>query len=580
MRWSRVAVAALDRSVVLPAAFHILTEFSDKRRFPNGASASKRLTPGAPPVLKRLAARASERLDFRMLVGSVMIGLAAALAGALLKKIVYDHAGADHAGLDHAGLDHAGALYFVFLPFALTAAFAGGTAAGVSAILATAALVVFVFQPAPDASAVADTIAFAAASLALPGVAARLRPFFVEHRNNGMRAAKARSEMTPGRTSHEPAPTPGEEGVEPAERFAGVCPAAPGALFSFSADADGDAHACRFISEKATPLFGIDAAEVMRDARSLLNRIHTDDRASLRSSLKRSAGRLEPWQGVFRYDHPERGEISIDAHCAPACRLDGHLVWHGYACDVSGRDAGRRRIEELTLERSSAIDAMAKTLGHQINQPLTAGTVYLKVAQRLVERLPAESGAPISETIGKAVAQMMRAGDVIRSLRELVARVEPDKTLVCLNLLVEEALTLVRAQAADADIRVETSFVMHDDLVIADPAQLKQLVANLLRNAIEAMRGSALRELRISTSIRDAAIRVEISDTGRGLGGVDGARLFEPFDTASAGGMGIGLPTARAIVEAHYGRIWAKPNPGGGAIFAFELPLRDRESIS
>lgn len=233
-------------------------------------------------------------------------------------------------------------------------------------------------------------------------------------------------------------------------------------------------------------------------------------------------------------------------------------------------------VSRRELERLRAISGLAATLAHNINQPLTAASAYLRAAQRLTGGLPKESVAPIVGALDKAVTQILRAGQVVRSLSELVAQGEPDKTLVSVNSLIEETLSLFDAEAAEAGVSISKRLTKDDDCIVADRVQIRHVLANLIRNAIEAMQDLPRRELLVSTARQAAAIRVEIQDTGCGPGGRENADPLDLFAMRKEG-MGIGLSISRAIVEAHDGRLWAKVNPEGGAIFSCDLPLRGRE---
>jgi two-component system CheB/CheR fusion protein len=114
------------------------------------------------------------------------------------------------------------------------------------------------------------------------------------------------------------------------------------------------------------------------------------------------------------------------------------------------------------------------------------------------------------------------------------------------------------------------------DLIIGDAVQLKQVMVNLIRNAVEALHAVEVRRIVISTqTVEDGMIRVDIADNGPGLSEEARARLFEPFKTSKSVGLGVGLSLSRSIIEAHYGQIWAEPNDGGGTVFRFTLPLAE-----
>jgi two-component system CheB/CheR fusion protein len=178
--------------------------------------------------------------------------------------------------------------------------------------------------------------------------------------------------------------------------------------------------------------------------------------------------------------------------------------------------------------------------------------------------------------LASAVDEIMRAGHIVKRLREFVASGEPDKTFLNLHDLINDAREL--SVLTKEEIRVGLRLNARNDSVLADRVQIQQVLVNLIRNAAEAMRSAPDRQLSIATSlIEPAMIRVDIADTGSGFQPGVMERLFEPFQTTKSTGMGIGLSISRLIIEAHYGKIWAEPNPEGGAIFSFILPLVEVE---
>lgn len=236
------------------------------------------------------------------------------------------------------------------------------------------------------------------------------------------------------------------------------------------------------------------------------------------------------------------------------------------------------RSELAYVGRLAAMGELAAALAHEINQPFAAVATYVRTARWLLQRKQKQSGE-IEDILEKAGAQAMRAGDIVRRLREFVTRGESVKTVQSLAGLVEEAKSLGVAGARQVGARVSVAAQADNDQVLADRVQIQQVIVNLMRNAIEAMDGAPRRELLLSTSSADGYARLDVADTGHGLKDGAAAALFEPFRSTKASGMGIGLSISRSIVEAHGGRIWAEPNPQGGAIFSFTLPLAERVGL-
>ena len=166
----------------------------------------------------------------------------------------------------------------------------------------------------------------------------------------------------------------------------------------------------------------------------------------------------------------------------------------------------------------------------------------------------------------------MRAGLIIRRLREFVSRGETERRIEDLSKLVEEASALALVGAREHGIRVRFALDTAVDRVLADKVQIQQVLLNLIRNAIDAMDEAPVRELAITvTAVDPDFARVSVADTGGGVAGDLADQLFQPFVTSKRTGMGVGLSISRTIVETHGGRIWFEPNPGGGTVFHFTL---------
>ncbi|TKB85324.1 MAG: GHKL domain-containing protein, partial [Mesorhizobium sp.] len=237
--------------------------------------------------------------------------------------------------------------------------------------------------------------------------------------------------------------------------------------------------------------------------------------------------------------------------------------------------------ELLHMARFTALGEMASTLAHEINQPLTAITNYLKGSRRLLEKSTEENAPMLREAVEKAAEQALRAGDVIRHLRDFVARGESERQVERLPTLIEEASSLALVGAREVDVRVSYKLDPAAELVLTDRIQIQQVLLNLMRNAIEAMQGVPRRELQVMTVARDDGMaEVSVIDTGTGLAPEVSAQLFQPFVTTKKQGMGVGLSICRTIVESHGGHIWAEAMPTGGTAFRFTLRIVEKEEVA
>jgi len=259
-------------------------------------------------------------------------------------------------------------------------------------------------------------------------------------------------------------------------------------------------------------------------------------------------------------------------------RSEQGRVFTGFVRDLTERQATEARLQELQAElvhmsRLSAMGEMASALAHELNQPLSAIANYLSGARRLLERTGA-SDQRANEALEKAGEQALRAGEIIRRLREFLARGEGERRVEDLPRLVQEACALAMVGVKEHGVRVRYHFAVEAPRVLADRVQVQQVVLNLVRNAIDAMDGQPRRELVVSTAaIGDDMAQISVADTGPGVDEAAAQRLFQPFVTTKATGMGVGLSISRTIVESHGGRIWTEPNPGGGAVFHCTLRL-------
>jgi len=258
----------------------------------------------------------------------------------------------------------------------------------------------------------------------------------------------------------------------------------------------------------------------------------------------------------------------------------------GFIRDITQRQASEARLQELQSElvhvsRLTAMGEMASALAHELNQPLLAIVGYMKGSRRLLESGAEDSSSLLRDALDKAGDQAMRAGQIIRRLREFVGRGDTERRVESVKKLIEEASALALVGTKDQRVRVRFQFDPTIDLVLVDKIQIQQVVLNLIRNAVEAMARSERRELTISTAAEDDdMVAVSVADTGSGIAPEVMSQLFQPFATNKPHGMGVGLSICRTIVEAHGGRITVEANPGGGTVFRFTLRAALGENVS
>jgi len=249
----------------------------------------------------------------------------------------------------------------------------------------------------------------------------------------------------------------------------------------------------------------------------------------------------------------------------------------GFVRDLTERQQTQLRMQELQAElihmsRFTTLGEMASTLAHELNQPLTAAASYLNGVRRLLDNFKTENLPMLRDAVERAAEQALRAGQIIRRLREFVARGESERQIEDLRKLIEEASALALVGAKETGVRVSYEFDPQAATVLADKVQVQQVLVNLMRNAVEAMQEVEQRELKVSTRRLDReTVQIDVADTGPGIAPEIATQLFHPFVTTKRHGMGVGLSISRTIIESHGGHLWAQAREGGGAIFHLTL---------
>jgi two-component system sensor kinase FixL len=339
-------------------------------------------------------------------------------------------------------------------------------------------------------------------------------------------------------------------------------------------------------SPAAERLFGYGAGEVLgRNVKMMMPAPYRDNHDAylgryLRTGEKRIIGIGRVVVGERKDGSTFPMELAVGEMVSGATRY-----FTGFIRDLTERQQQDARLQELQAElvhisRLTALGEMASALAHELNQPLSAIANYMKGSRRLLENMPDQQSATVREAMDKAAEQSLRAGQIIRRLRDFVARGETERRIESLKKLLEEASALALVGAKDRGVRVTYALDRELDAVLADKVQIQQVVLNLVRNAVEAMEQTSHRELTIRTERdSDGMAVIKIADTGTGIAPDIADQLFQPFITTKSQGLGVGLSISRTIVESHGGRIWVEPNPAGGTIFCFTLRAVRQEDI-
>ncbi|WP_309660925.1 PAS domain S-box protein [Sphingomonas sp.] len=257
-------------------------------------------------------------------------------------------------------------------------------------------------------------------------------------------------------------------------------------------------------------------------------------------------------------------------------------IFTGFIHDITQRQTDQLRLKGLQSDlahvgRVSEMGTLASSLAHELNQPLTAIANYCETLRDLLASTPDEETlAVVREALDDAAGQAVRAGQIVRRLRDFVSRGELERRTESLHRLVTEANALALVGSHEYGIEVHVELDARADGVFVDRIQIQQVLVNLIRNAIDAMMDGPVRSLTIRTRSESSHFMlVSVEDSGSGISKSIAAQLFQPFITTKTTGMGIGLSICRTIVEAHGGRIWFEPAVNGGTVFHFTLPTAE-----
>jgi len=259
---------------------------------------------------------------------------------------------------------------------------------------------------------------------------------------------------------------------------------------------------------------------------------------------------------------------------------DEFLGYVGSCLDITERkndeaELQQSRQELVHLSRVSSLGALSSALAHELNQPLGAILSNAQAALRYLSQQPINL-AEVKEILHDIVGEDQRAGEVIRRMRALLKRGQPQYLPIDLNHLVNEVVWLMRSELMHRGTTVDLMLDRNLVEISGDRVPLQQVIINLLLNAIDSMQHlpPAQRRLLIRTSQRKGVdITMDVTDCGTGLRREDMASLFTPFFTTKKQGLGVGLAICKTIMDAHGGRLWAENNPDRGATFHFVLPV-------
>jgi signal transduction histidine kinase/CheY-like chemotaxis protein len=333
-------------------------------------------------------------------------------------------------------------------------------------------------------------------------------------------------------------------------------------------------------TEETFRLWAFDPHQPVPDRETILQRVHPRDRERVRERGTKVAREGVDYEEEFRIVLPDGTVRHIHAVGRPVFNARGELIevvgTHVDVTESKHAEQERERLRQLEadlahINRVSMMGELAASLAHEIKQPITAAMINAQSSLHYLEgEMPRLEEA--SESVSSIITNVMRAADIIDRVRSLYGRGTAEREIVDINGIVREIAVLLRDTAGRNSTSIRTKLDAKLPTATADRIQLQQVLMNLMLNGIEAMKDIRGELTVASGRDEDGHLLVSVSDSGPGLPEGESERIFEAFFTTKPQGSGMGLSISRRIIEAHGGRLWASPNPGGGATFRFSLP--------
>jgi PAS domain S-box-containing protein len=312
----------------------------------------------------------------------------------------------------------------------------------------------------------------------------------------------------------------------------------------------------------------------------ILTHLHPDDREPMRQTVQKAVSERTMYDTQYRVVSPGGAVRWISSMGQAQYDLTGNaLRTLGVSIDITQRRRSEQELQELRdelahVDRVTLLGQLASALAHELSQPLGAILRNAEAAEMFLdmEHLDREELKAILADIRK---DDQRAGQVIDRMRSMMKRRVVELQTLEVGTLVEEVVALVRADAVSRRVFVRTHLVNDLPAIRGDRVQLQQVLLNLLINGMDAVAGQPENERRVTVRVQREGVglvEIIVSDTGHGIPLEKVTKIFDPFYTTKAQGMGVGLAICRTIIEAHGGHIWAENNTNQGAAFRFSLP--------
>jgi PAS domain S-box-containing protein len=344
----------------------------------------------------------------------------------------------------------------------------------------------------------------------------------------------------------------------------------------WSAGADGAVDYC---NQRVLDYTGLSPEQVQ--GAGWMKSVHQDEIEKMEQAWRAAVSTGEPFQYEFRGRRAaDRAYRWCVSNALPLRDREGRVIkWFGSVVDLHDWKEAQQALQMAQIElarvsRLTTMGELAASIAHEVNQPLTAVTNNSSACLRL---LAADNLKPevLRRALEEIVADGNRASAVVARIRSFIKKEPVEKNRINMNDVIQEVLALADRELYENRVRLERQLTMALPPVLADQVQMQQVLLNLIMNGIEAMIPvtDQPRSLSVESRVDESGdILVAVRDSGTGLGSA-ADRVFTPFFTTKANGMGMGLSISRSLVENHGGRLWAMPNSPIGAVFSFTLPV-------
>ena len=258
-------------------------------------------------------------------------------------------------------------------------------------------------------------------------------------------------------------------------------------------------------------------------------------------------------------------------------KFGDRLYFAGFIKDLTKARENEQLMHSLQADlaqvsRISSMGSLASSIAHELNQPLTSIVNYAAAASDMLDEAAMDGLEDVRHALSECRSEALRAGEIIRRLRDFISHGDIAPEIGNLRSIVNSATALALVNGDGRDVDFSSQIDPECESVLVVPIQIQQVLVNLMRNALEAMQGSGNKRLRVTSACHDdGMVRISVSDSGPGLDPHVAQRLFHPFVSTKASGMGLGLSICQTIINAHGGKIWARPSELGGTEFSFTL---------